>query len=86
MDFSPRSENRKILNQDFYQDKYAKFREWYFANHTPEQLTEIKTQYYKYLEDYQHLQSFPLWFMESGNISNSQINVLENIQKKLGNY
>ena len=51
MDFSPGSENREILNQDFYQEKYAKFRKWYFANHTLEQLTEIKIQYYKYLEE-----------------------------------
>lgn len=81
MNFNPGSENRKILNQDFYQDKYAKFREWHFATHTSDQLKETKIQYYKYLEENQKLLSFPLWFMENGSIQNSQINVLANVQK-----
>ena len=77
MDFSPRSANRKVLNQDFYDEQYTDFRNWYFTNHTPEQIQNFKLQYYDYLEIHQILQPFPLWFKNHVGIPISQINVLD---------
>lgn len=65
MDFTPNSENRRILNSEFQQEKYQTFRKWYFKSHTSEQLLRYKDQYYQYLEEIQDLISFPHWYLEN---------------------
>ena len=82
MDFTPGSENRKILNQDFFQDKYTEFRKWYFSTHTKKQIQDYKLQYYTYLEEIQVLFPFPLWYVQHVQIPATQLNVLDNIQRK----
>lgn len=79
MDFRPGSENRKVLNQDFYHEQYTEFRTWYFTSHTSDQLQNFKIQYYEYLGKHQIIQPFPLWFQNQGYLPDSQLNVLENI-------
>ncbi|CAL5397226.1 unnamed protein product [Camellia sinensis] len=78
MDFTPGSENRKILNQEFNQDKYKDFRDWYFTNHNPDQLIEYKTQYYQHLEFYQKLIPFVEWYQ---TVSQPQLNAIEDQYK-----
>ena len=67
------------------QEKYKEFISWYFYNYTPEELQQLKNQYYYHLEKYQILRSFPEWYCEFGavmeSIPTSQINVLENKQR-----
>lgn len=85
MDFTPGSEIRKQLNQDFMQEKYQEFRSWYFNNHTTDELQQLKNQYYYHLEKYQTLRPFLEWYYEFSTvmefIPTSQINVLENMQR-----
>lgn len=78
MDFIPGSENRKTLNQEFYQEKYQEFRDWYFKTHTQQQLQDYKTQYYNYLELQQKLIPFVEWY---NSTFNPQLNVLDDQYK-----
>ena len=78
MDFTPGSENRKILNQEFNQEKYKEFRDWYFTNHTLNQLASYKTHYYQHLELHQTLIPFVEWYH---TVTQSQLTVIEDQYK-----
>jgi hypothetical protein len=64
MDLRPRSEWRKLINDEFMTNRYSEFRKWYFNKFAEWELAQFKEDYYNNLVITQNYIPFVNWFTE----------------------
>lgn len=69
---------RVQINKEFNQDKYRDFRNWYFSNHSDEELKDLKNQFYTWINVHQKV--IPFDFNHS-SFQNPSISLIENFYK-----
>lgn len=62
IDFSPGSQARKIISQEFYSTKWTFFKDWLFKNYSKEELQEIQNKFYEHLSSINQIIHFIPWF------------------------
>jgi hypothetical protein len=76
--FKPGSIYRKFINDEFYNERHADFRNWYFNHFSKDDLEKIKNDFYDQLNETQKCITFTDWFFEYflKNLK-SEVNVLK---------
>jgi hypothetical protein len=62
MDLRPNSAWRKLINDEFYHERYTDFRKWYFMTFKPWELAQLKEDFYTHLSQTQDYIPFVKWF------------------------
>jgi hypothetical protein len=64
MDFTPGSDFRKLINDEFEMSRYSEFRQWYFKTFKSWELAEIKQDCYNDLSMKKDYIPFVKWFLK----------------------
>jgi hypothetical protein len=76
--FKPGSIYRKFINDEFYSERHADFRNWYFNHFSKDDLEKIKNDFYDQLNETQKCITFTDWFFEYFlKTLKSEVNVLK---------